>query len=392
MPSIPRSTRISRLIITQQLLAGFGVSTNERYMQIAKKNLQITDLAFRAQVIATVTQVENIYWDLVNAYQDEQIKERLLDFCPARPFPTTRSNLSCNAIPAMQVTKDESDVATSEGDLTVARATLRLNELLIKNAITKTDDPTIDEMPVIPLDTKGPADPNATKSIDDLIAEAEKNRPDVTQDELAMQVAEESLKSIRSELLPTLNVYGLYAGAGTAGPKNPNCSLGPAECASELSHGLRQHVPEHLQLLLAGVSVRNESVDQPAQPCRQGRSISRRAGIPAETDHLRGAEEEHPFRRAQLAVRAAAGAGPRGAPRRKPATWRNIPSMSRNRNRNSEPSPAPIRWPRSTIWASPNRALVPHRRSSKKRKWISTAPPGELWNRRESRSTMRKRA
>ncbi len=225
-----------QLILTQQLLAGFGVSTNERYMHIAKKNLQITDLAFRAQVIATITQVENIYWDLVNAYQDEQVKERSLAFA-RRTLQDDQKQLQLQAIPALQVSKDESDVATSEGDLTVSRATLRLNELLIKNALTKTDSATIDEIPVVPIDRAGQPDANASKSIDDLIAEAEKNRPDVTQDELAMQVAEMSLKSIRSELLPTLNVYGFYAGAGLAGPKNPNCNLSTAECASDLPTG-----------------------------------------------------------------------------------------------------------------------------------------------------------
>ena len=166
-----------QLMLTQQLLAGFGVSTNERYMHIAKKNLQITDLAFRAQVIATVTQVENIYWDLVNAYQDEQVKEHSLAFAQ-RTLQDDRKQLELQAIPALQVNKDEAGVATSEGDLTVSRATLRLNELLIKNAITKTDNAAIDEMPVIPLDRAGPPDPNASKSIDDLIAEAEKNRPE----------------------------------------------------------------------------------------------------------------------------------------------------------------------------------------------------------------------
>ncbi len=226
-----------QVVLTQQLLAGFGISANERYMHIAKKNLQITDLAFRAQVIATVTQVENIYWDLVNAYQDEQVKERSLSFAQ-RTLQDDRKQLELQAIPAMLVDKDESDVATSEGDLTVSRANLRLNELLLKNAITKTDDAAIDEMPVIPLDRAGPPDPNAAKAIDALIAEAEKNRPDVTQDELAMQVAAMSLKSIRSELLPTLNVYGYYAGAGIAGPKNPNCDLSPAaECSSDLPTG-----------------------------------------------------------------------------------------------------------------------------------------------------------
>lgn len=220
----------------QQLLAGFGRSTNERYIHIAKKNLQITDLAFRSQVIATVTQVENIYWDLVNAYEDEQVKERSLAFAQ-QTLQNDEKQLKLNAIPAMQVLKDQSDVATSEGDLTVSRANLRLNELLLKNAVTKSDDPLIDEMPIIPLDRVGPADPNASMPIDDLIAEAEKNRPDVTQDEIAMQVAKMSLKSINSELLPTLNLYGLYAGAGIAGPKNPHCTLPVDECASDLPTG-----------------------------------------------------------------------------------------------------------------------------------------------------------
>ena len=223
-----------QVILTQQLLAGFGTATNTRYIKIAKKNLQLTDLAFRSQVIATVTQVENIYWDLVNAYQDVQLKERSLAFSQ-RTLADDRKQLELNAIPALQVTKDESDEATSEGDLTVSRATLRLNELLIKNAITKTDNAAIDEMPVIPLDRVGGDDPNVSKSIDDLISEAEKNRPDVTQDEISMRIAEENLKSVRNALLPTLNVYGFYQGTGIAGPKNPNCNLSPvAECQSDL--------------------------------------------------------------------------------------------------------------------------------------------------------------
>ena len=221
-------------MLTQNFLAGFGVSTNERYMHIAKKNLQITDLAFRAQVIATITQVENIYWDLVNAYEDEQVKERSLAFVQQN-LQNDKKELQLNAIPAMQVITDQSDEATSEGDLTVSRANLRLNELLMKNAITKMDDPAIDEMPVIPLDHVSPADPNAAKSIDDLIAEAEKNRPDVKQDEIAMEVAQMSLKSIKSELLPSLNAYGFYSGNGIAGPKNPNCDLHPRRNATPIS-------------------------------------------------------------------------------------------------------------------------------------------------------------
>jgi outer membrane protein TolC len=53
---------------------------------------------------------------------------------------------------------------------------------------------------------------------------------------MSAEVRKQSLKDINSELLPTLNMYGYYAGAGTAGPANLNCSLG-AECATSLPTG-----------------------------------------------------------------------------------------------------------------------------------------------------------
>jgi outer membrane protein TolC len=222
--------------ITQPLLAGFGLSTNERYMHIARRNLQITDLAFKAQVIATITQVLDIYWDLVNAYEDEQIKERALGFAN-QTLTDDQKQLELKAIPAMQVMKDQSAVATAEGNLTIARANLRLNELLIKNALTKTDDPAIDAMPVIPLDLQGQPDPNASKSIDDLIADAEKSRPEASLYEMQAEVQKTNLKTINSELLPSLNMYGEYVGAGIAGPKNPYCDLSPAQCNTTLPSG-----------------------------------------------------------------------------------------------------------------------------------------------------------
>src|SRR5436190_23393900 len=58
-----------RFSFQQQLLAGFGFAPNLRYLRIAKNNKKISDIAFKDQVIATVTQIENIYWDLVNAYE-----------------------------------------------------------------------------------------------------------------------------------------------------------------------------------------------------------------------------------------------------------------------------------------------------------------------------------
>jgi outer membrane protein TolC len=253
--------------ITQPFLAGFGLATNERYIRIAKRNAQITDLAFKAQVIATVTQVEGIYWDLVNAYEDEQITDRSLGFAQ-QTLDDDQKELQLNAIPTMQVMTDQAAVATAEGNLTVARASLRLNELLLKNILTKVDDRTIDEMPVVPLDLHAESDPSAAKSIDDLIAEAEKNRPEVAIYQMQADVQKQNLKDINSELLPTLNMYGYYAGAGTAGPKNLNCDLGPQECSTDLPTGFpamfqntfNYSSPEYQVGMTLSINLRNRQV------------------------------------------------------------------------------------------------------------------------------------
>ena len=233
----PQITTGFNFTVNQPLLQGFGLATNERYIHIAKKNLQLTDLAFRAQVIATISQVENIYWDLVNAYQDSQIKEHSLAYAN-ETLSDDQKQLELKNIPALQVMKDQSAVAAAEGDLTVSKAALRLQELLIKNALTKTiDDPALAEMPVIPLDVMGTPDPNATQPIDQLIAEAEKNRPDVSEDQIAMQIAQNNLKTIRNELLPRLSLYGQFIGAGFGGQPNPACALGTDECSTTLPSG-----------------------------------------------------------------------------------------------------------------------------------------------------------
>jgi outer membrane protein TolC len=233
----PQITTGFNLTVNQPLLQGFGLATNQRYIQIAKKNLQLTDLAFRAQVIATISQVENIYWDLVAAYQDAEIKEHSLAYAN-ETLADDQKQLDLQNVPAMQVMKDQSAVASAEGDLTVSKAALRLQELLIKNALTKTiTDPAFADMPVIPLDLTGPPDPNESQPIDQLIAEAEKNRPDVSELAISMQIAQNNLKTIRNELLPRLSLYGEFIGAGYGGQHNPACGLSAEECTTTLPTG-----------------------------------------------------------------------------------------------------------------------------------------------------------
>src|SRR5205807_4792008 len=65
---------------TQNLLQGFGFLPNTRFIRIAHNNRKISDVAFRLQVITTVDQIENMYWDLVYAYENVKVQEESLAY------------------------------------------------------------------------------------------------------------------------------------------------------------------------------------------------------------------------------------------------------------------------------------------------------------------------
>jgi outer membrane protein TolC len=210
-----------RFLVQQELLQGFGFGPNLRWLRLAKNNRKITEMAFRRQIELTVSQIENIYWDLVNAYQDDQVKERSLAFAE-KSLDDEQKQLDLKAVPAMDVMKAEAEVATRQQDLTVSRTTLQFQDSLMKAALTKQLDQTLEEMPVIPTVVLEAFQPETLPPVEQLIDEALKNLPDLNILQLNQDSAEISRKAVRNAMLPTVNLVGYYAGYGLGGAPNPN--------------------------------------------------------------------------------------------------------------------------------------------------------------------------
>jgi outer membrane protein TolC len=252
-----------RVLIEQQLLAGFGTGTNLRFLRIARTNQKISDIAFRAQVIATVTQICDMYWDLVSAYDNEQAGERSVAFA-AEILETSRKQLALQAIPEMDVLKAEGELANREQDLTVARTNLELQELYMKNAITRSlDDPVLQEMPVAPVDHIASQVQPSLAPVQEMIATALKNRTELQESSLDLQNRALSRKTARNALLPQLIAYGLYAGTGTAGLQNSKyydktvTTTLPKDYGGALQSALDNNSPEYQVGFQLNIPLRN---------------------------------------------------------------------------------------------------------------------------------------
>ena len=257
----PATSGMFRFTIQQELLAGFGFGPNLRYLRIARNNKKISDIAFKDQVIATVTQIQNIYWDLVSAYEQTQVNEQSSAFA-RQTLENARKQLQLESIPEMDVMRAEAEVSKRDQDLTVARTSLQLQETLMKNAVTKNlSDPLLEAMPVIPADRMQADETQVTAPIQDLIAEALEHRPELAETDVDLVNRQISRKAARNALLPALSLVGFYGGSGLAGPLNPLCqgctSNVPVDFAGALGNTFNNSSPDYYIGLNLNIPIRN---------------------------------------------------------------------------------------------------------------------------------------
>lgn len=253
-----------RLQFQQELLAGFGFGPNLRYLRIATNNKKISDIAFKQQVIATVTQIKNIYWDLVSAYEQTLVNEQSYSFAQ-QTLGNAKKQLELQSIPAMDVMRAEAEVSKREQELTVARTSLQLQETLMKNAITRSlDDPVLESIPVIPTDQMQTVAIEAEQPIQDLITEARHSRTDLAESDIDLVNRQISRKAARNALLPSLSLVASYVGTGLAGPLNPiynlpggNSSEVPTDFGGALRNAFNNSSPDYYVGLNLSIPIRN---------------------------------------------------------------------------------------------------------------------------------------
>ncbi len=211
-----------RAQVRQHLLQGFGPSLNTRLIRQARNNKKITEEGFRFQVIVTVSQIQNIYWDLVNAYEDFKVKERSLALAQ-KTLSDNQKQVEIGTLAHLDVVRAQSTVATAEQDLIISRTNLQLQQLVTKNALTRSlsGNSAVVQAEVIPTDTIQIPEQENLPAVDDLIQQALAHRPDYTQQKINLENGQINIKGANNGLLPVVDLVGFYGASAIAGLQNP---------------------------------------------------------------------------------------------------------------------------------------------------------------------------
>ena len=125
-------------------------------------------------------------------------------------------------MPPIQVVSAQSTVATGQQNLIVAQNNLQLQQLLMKNALSRSiEDPILAEADVIPTSTMQLPQQEPVTPIQDLITDALQHRAELVQTRIDLNSRDINVKAVRNSMLPTLQAFAYYGGSGVGGAVNP---------------------------------------------------------------------------------------------------------------------------------------------------------------------------
>jgi outer membrane protein TolC len=217
----PSKTSNFQLQVTQRLLQGFGRTVNNRNIRIAKNNLKVTDLQFRAQLLTTVSAIANLYWDLVSFSEDVKVKQQALDLA-RKLYEDNKKQVEIGTLAPIEVVSADAQVATREQELLNSETALLQQETIIKSALSRTGvaSPSVAEARVIPTDRIRVPDVEPVVPLQDLFQLAIAERPDLQQTRINIENAKIGLQGSRSQLLPSLDLQGNLQNNALAGDRN----------------------------------------------------------------------------------------------------------------------------------------------------------------------------
>ena len=214
---------------TQPLFRGLRYDAPRRQIDVAKRNLSLTDAQFRQRAIEVIASVQRSYWDLVFALRNLQIQRDSLTDARSQ-LEHNRRLVAEGSLAPIDVIAAETQVANFEQAEFTALEDVNRAENLLKYLIAENQTAAIWKSSIVPTDDVDLTVPQI--ALGEAMRAAVANRPELKGSDLAREINQLDQKLFREQTKPQIDLVGSYGVVGNAGtlttPVNPFTSSNEA--------------------------------------------------------------------------------------------------------------------------------------------------------------------
>jgi HAE1 family hydrophobic/amphiphilic exporter-1 len=199
---------------TQPLWRGLRFDNSRRQIEIARKNLSLTDAQFRQRAIDTITNVQRAYWDLVFALRSLQVQRDAVSVARTQLEHNKRLVTEGQLAP-IDVVAAEAQISTFEQGVFSALEEVSRAENNLKNLIAENKQSAIWTESIVPVDPVDLAVPDV--ALADALKMAMVNRPELQQSDVVREINKIDQKYFKEQTKPAIDLVGNYGINGLAG-------------------------------------------------------------------------------------------------------------------------------------------------------------------------------
>ena len=217
----PQNNTSFNLSLTQPLYRGRRFDQPRRVIEIAKRNLSLTDTQFRQRSIDIITNVQRAYWDLVFALRNLQVqRDGVRD--AKEQLAHNKRLVDEGQLAPIDILAAETQVANIEQGVYEALESVGRAENLLKNLIAQNKDDAIWRASIVPTDAVDLDAPRTT--LPEALDLALQNRPEIEINKVQKDINEIDQRFYRDQTKPQIDLTASYTTAGVGGSQNPNFS------------------------------------------------------------------------------------------------------------------------------------------------------------------------
>lgn len=215
----PQYNSSLNLNLTQPLFRGRRFDQNRRTIEIAKRNLSLTDTQFRQRSIEIIANVQRAYWDLTYALRNLQVqRDSVRD--AKNQLEHNRRLVNEGQLAPIDIIASETQVANFEQAVYEALNGVTQAENGLKNLISPNRNDNIWSESITPVDPVELDAPNTT--LPEALQAALENRPELEVNQTQKDINAIDQRFFREQNKPQIDFVASYSTSGIGGSQNPN--------------------------------------------------------------------------------------------------------------------------------------------------------------------------
>ena len=222
---------------SQHLLQNWGRDVNMRQIRQAETNEKISQTAFEIQLTSLLVTAQKAYWDLVYSEGDLKVKQDSLELA-RRTQTENEQKVEIGTMAKIDVTLSQLDVATRNDTVVGAVGTVTQSQDQIKKLISNTNDPAMFLINLKTMESPKPPVANEIPTLNEAIATALENRPEIRQALLDLKNKEMDVQYTKNQKMPVLDVNASYTQNGTGGTQTVRGVLGTTNVTQVIPGGV----------------------------------------------------------------------------------------------------------------------------------------------------------